>query len=113
MRRQLDQLLLKPLEEIDATWIATSTTTEGLSQAFLRRFPIKRVTALPTDQEKANFLARALRDRKVNVQNNEAISTLASRANTISDCESMVNNLQYCNVPPAALTMQLLKSLTF
>jgi len=52
-------MLLKPIEETNYTWIASSTTKKGLNPTFVSRFKIKIKTELPS----LGGLARWLDDR--------------------------------------------------
>lgn len=57
VRRKMEHLLLKPLEELDALWIASTAQPDELDTMFHRRFSCHLSTTLPTDTELNKFLA--------------------------------------------------------
>lgn len=81
VRRGMDQLLLKPLEELDCVFIASSVHTDELDPMFLRRFAVKVSTSAPTEKELAFFIAGRCRAWGIEYDNPGTIALLAQRSN--------------------------------
>jgi hypothetical protein len=79
VRRQMEHLLLKPLEELDATWIASSAYPTELGPMFLRRFAAKLTTTLPTPQELTMFPKERCEEWGLTVDADETLGMLARR----------------------------------
>jgi len=84
VRRQMDHLLLKPLEEMDALWIASSAQPDELGGMFLRRFSAHLSTTLPALQELTEFLDARCKDWQIAVDDAATLTLLARRSGRIT-----------------------------
>jgi len=80
----MEHLLLKPLEELDALWIASSAHPEELDGMFLRRFSAKLATTLPTQVELADFLAVRREEWEIGLDSHETLALLARRSRLVA-----------------------------
>jgi SpoVK/Ycf46/Vps4 family AAA+-type ATPase len=80
----MEHLLLKPLEELDALWIASSARPGDLDKMFLRRFSAKLSTSLPTQAELAEFLATRCDDWNIAVDSPDTFGLLARRSKLVT-----------------------------
>jgi len=82
VERKMDHMLLKPLEERDFLWIASSAVTTGLEQMFINRFATRLRTALPSRDELAVFLGLRCNAWSIDWEP-DSILRLAERANQV------------------------------
>lgn len=75
-RGQRDHLLLKPMRELNASWIASSAHVDQLDRMFKDRFAIHVSTELPEPQELAELLAERCHDWSIDVDAPETIVRL-------------------------------------
>lgn len=86
-RRSMDHLLLKPLEDLDAVWIACTARTDDLDPMFKRRFATRVSTSLPLVGELAVFLANRCAEWQIRCDNPETVLLLAKKSRQIvSEC---------------------------
>lgn len=78
IRGQRDHLLLKPMRELDAVWIASSVHIDQFDDMFLRRFACRISTELPSPQELADFIAVRCREWEIEVDERETIAHLVN-----------------------------------
>ena len=78
--RSQDYALLVPMDDRGFIWIGTGMTAQGLSTAFLRRFPVKMRMSLPTKDELALWLTKRCRERGIKCESLEVMRRLAERA---------------------------------
>lgn len=76
----MDQLLLKPLEELDCVFIASSVHTDELDPMFLRRFAAKVSTSAPTEKELAFFIAGRCRAWSIEYDSLSTVELLVDRS---------------------------------
>ena len=89
--RKMDHLLLKPLEELDAVWIASSARNDGLDPMFLRRFAARVSTSPPTEEELATFLADRCREWQIVPDDPATVALLARRSKQVTaECISVL-----------------------
>jgi len=87
VRRKMDHLLLKPLEELNAVWIASSARTDELDPMFVRRFPIRISSSLPNERELTEFLADRCHEWGIVPHDPETLLLLARRSRqVVSEC---------------------------
>ncbi len=82
-RRNMDEQLLKQMEEKDFIWIASAISVKGLEEAFLNRFSTKIRTELPGVDELATWLERRCEAIDLQWDDRQTLIRLAERANTI------------------------------
>lgn len=83
VRRQMDHLLLKPLEEHPAVWIASSASLKDLSVMFKRRFTVRVATTSPTFHELVGFLEARCRGWQLNVDSRDTLGLIAQLSRLI------------------------------
>lgn len=79
IRRKMDHMLLKPLEELDATWIASTARPTELDPMFLRRFSAKTTTEPPTTDELVRFLEARCTEFSIEIESQSVLSLLARK----------------------------------
>jgi len=79
-KKDVEDLLLKPLEELEAVFIASSAKLEGLDPMFLRRFSLKAETSPPSEEQLAFFIKARCQDWSISIDRPESISALAERS---------------------------------
>jgi Holliday junction resolvasome RuvABC ATP-dependent DNA helicase subunit len=82
-RRNMDEQLLKQMEEKDFIWLASAISVNGLEDAFLNRFSTKIRTELPTFDELAVWLAERCRGWELGWDHEDTLIRLAERANGV------------------------------
>lgn len=80
-QRGMDELLLKPLEELNYVWIASSATVKGLEPMFLNRFLVKLHTQLPTRDALAEWLAYRCKEWGIEWDDPRTLVRLAELSN--------------------------------
>jgi len=80
VHRNMDEMLLKIMEERNFVWIASSASTTGLERMFLNRFPIKRRTNLPGTEELAIFITHRCRAWQIDWDEPSTLTRLAERS---------------------------------
>ena len=86
-----DKLLLKPISELNAIWIATGITTDALSPMFVRRFATRCTTTRPTEESLALFLLDRCKEWKIALDCPETLVSLARRSRQIAaECISVL-----------------------
>jgi SpoVK/Ycf46/Vps4 family AAA+-type ATPase len=80
----MDHLLLKPLEEMDALWIASTARPEELDPMFLRRFAAHVSTALPARAELVKFLVDRCHDWTITVDDHDTLELVARRSQCVT-----------------------------
>lgn len=83
VRRGMDQLLLKPLEELDCVFIASSVHTDELDPMFLRRFAVKVSTSAPTEKELAFFIVERCRAWSIEYDSLNTVEFLRFRRSSL------------------------------
>ena len=84
-------ILLKAIRELDAVWVATGITVEGLSPMFVRRFAARCTTSRPGHLELARFVRDRCRDWSIAWDSLETVSLLAERSQGIAaECISVL-----------------------
>lgn len=83
VRRSMDHLLLVPMQDFDATWIAASATIEGLEEMFLNRFSMKFRTQVPSPTEMLTFLEDRSSEFHINVDTAATLELLSKRSRRI------------------------------
>jgi hypothetical protein len=90
-RRNLEGIVLKPIDELPIVWIASAITvrkpsvrgkvrrTASLSTPLRARFGLKLGTALPTEAELNTWLKQRCTEWEIRVKEEDAISLLVSR----------------------------------
>lgn len=66
-RSKMEHLLLKPLEEMDVVWIASSAHTDELDEMFIRRFSSLVTTEYPSTEELVLFLTARCQEWNLNI----------------------------------------------
>lgn len=85
IRRKMEHMLLVPLQEMDALWIASSAMTGELDRMFRRRFSAKIETTLPSVPEMVAFLGERCRTWGIAVDKHpETLRLLARRCRQIT-----------------------------
>ena len=80
-----DTMLLKPIRELNAIWIATGVDADKvLNQMLIRRFASRCSTDLPSELELALFLADKCKQWGIQVESPETIAQLAQRSRQIT-----------------------------
>lgn len=110
-RRNMDEQLLKPLEEADCTWIASSATTAGLERMFLNRF-VKIRTHLPSLDDLALWLGARCKEWGIEWTDSADIERLAERSAGIPGLALPVLARALLR-PDRTLTRQLIESHLF
>lgn len=82
-KRDLDEILLYPLQILNYMWIATSIDTDRLDHAVYGRFPAKFSTTLPCDEELAMMLMRRCLEWQIPYDNPETLLQLANISNRL------------------------------
>jgi hypothetical protein len=82
-RRNMDEQLLKQMDEKDFIWMASAISTTGLEPAFLNRFYTKIKTELPTTAELASWLAQRCKDWAIRCEDRRLFVRIAERANGV------------------------------
>ena len=109
-RGHRDHLLLKPMRELNASWIASSAHVDQLDEMFMDRFAIHVSTELPEPQELAALLAERCVDWSIDVDAAETIIRLVE----VSSCQTLrcIQALaQAAYRPERRLTRELVDSL--
>ena len=78
--RSQDYALLVPMDDRGFIWIGTGMSSQGLSTAFLRRFPVKLRMTLPTSDELAIWLTKRCAERGIKCESLEVMRRLSERA---------------------------------
>jgi len=65
VKRDLDEILLGPLQTLNYMWVGTSIETDRLDHAVYGRFPAKFTTALPSDEQLTKLLMRRCVEWKI------------------------------------------------
>jgi hypothetical protein len=81
-RQFMDEQLLKPVEERNFMWIASSASTEGLEKMFLNRFTKIR-TSLPSEDDLAEWLAHRCGEWGIDWDEPETLMQLAERSRCV------------------------------
>jgi|LSQX01.3.fsa_nt_gb replication-associated recombination protein RarA len=84
VRRGMDHLLLKPLEELNAVWIASTAHPKELDRMFKRRFAAKVRTTLPTLTELVSFLKDRCDEWGIRPDSEETLQLAARRAKLVT-----------------------------
>jgi len=79
--RAMDEMLLKPLEELNYVWLASSVSVKDLDRMFLNRFPVKLRTQLPTLEELSDWLVARCQQWEIEWDDAETLIRLVERAN--------------------------------
>jgi Holliday junction resolvasome RuvABC ATP-dependent DNA helicase subunit len=82
-RRNMDEQLLKQMDEKDFIWIASAISVKELEDAFLNRFSVKIKTELPAVGTLAVWLAQRSLERQITYDTERVFPRLAERANGI------------------------------
>lgn len=79
VRRGMDEMLLKPLDQCKFLWLASSAITDGLHPMFLRRF-IMRSTIRPNVEELSIWLAHRCNEFAITWDDSSTLIALAERS---------------------------------
>ncbi len=109
---QRDELLLIPLREIPATWIASSAHPERLDEMFRNRFTSKLSTELPTRGELVEFLKARCQEWKIEYDAEETLQRISVR------CRSSVGHAlgllaEAAGISDRRITMEMAESHSF
>jgi DNA polymerase III delta prime subunit len=110
--RSQDYALLVPMDDRGFIWIGTGMATQGLSKAFLRRFPVKLRMSLPTRDALAIWLTKRCKERGIRCQSIDVMRLLADRAQLRPAYGLQVVNLAE-SLQPAAITEGLVRDFIF
>lgn len=80
-RRNMDEQLLKQMDEKDFIWLASAISVKGLENAFLNRFSAKIKTEPPTMNAFVPWLVERCQDWQIRFDNERVLIRLAERAN--------------------------------
>lgn len=83
VRGKMDHMLLKPLEDWKAIWIASSATVGELEPMFQKRFPCRVATALPQADELVRFLQKRMEAWGIACDDASTLEVLSMRARNI------------------------------
>jgi len=75
-----DHALLVPMDDRGFIWIGTGMSSQGLSRAFLRRFPVKLRMTLPDRDTLALWLAKRCKERGIKCESFDTLQRLADRS---------------------------------
>ena len=85
MRRKMEHMLLVPLQEMDALWVASSAMSSELDSMFRRRFSAKLSTTLPDMPALIEFLRERCQHWRVSVDDDPGtFALLAQRSRRIT-----------------------------
>lgn len=108
--RAMDEQFLKPIEEKDFIWIASSASTENLELMFLNRF-VKLATQLPTAEKLAFWLQDRCEAEAVNYEET-ALLRLAERAECVPGVA--LQAIDFASLDPGTgLTLELVEDFEF
>ena len=107
----LEEKLLKPVEETNIMWIASSATPEQLEKMFLNRF-IKICTDLPQEGVVATWLTDRCRDWGIAWDAEETIGRLVERSSRVPGMALQVLARAY-RKNPRLLTLKLVNAHCF
>jgi len=89
--RNMNHLLLPPIEETEAIWVASSALAHELDPMLLRRFAIRTKTSLPDEEELLMFLAHRCNEWKIKVDDIITLQLLSQRSQgNVSECLSVL-----------------------
>lgn len=75
--RSQDHALLVPMDDRGFIWVGTGMSSQGLSPAFLRRFPVKLRMTLPTSDQLAIWLTQQCAERGIRCESLDVMRRLA------------------------------------
>ncbi len=89
---KMDAMLLKPIRELNAIWIATGVNADNvLNQMLIRRFASRCSTSLPSEMELALFLAGRCKEWGIEIDAPETVALLAHRSHQITaECINVI-----------------------
>lgn len=107
-----DLSCLVPMEDRNFIWIATGMSLEGLSPAFLRRFPKKFRMPLPDAKSLAIWLAGKCKERGIECANVQILLRLAERAGYRAGYALQVLDIA-TTLPSPEVTMEMVEEHIF
>ncbi len=110
--RSQDRTLLVPMDDRGFIWIGTGMSSQGLTPAFLRRFPVKLRMTLPSKDELAIWLAKRCKERGIQCSSLDILRRLAERAQFRPGYGLQVINFSETLATPN-LTMEIVEDFLF